>query len=232
MADLPLTAEIERDAFLSALSGALRQINLSLSEASCDALLAHYRAVVETNRVMNLTRLTSPTDAAVKHYADSLALVAWADHGGLADLSILDVGTGAGFPAIPVAIGRPGWKVTAVDATGKKIDFVRRVAEQLGLANLRAEHLRVERSRPAQRFDVVVARAVTKLDPLLRWMAPYARAGGLVVAFKSRPDAEELAAGERLARNLRLTTLPDWSYPLTCEGESLERVLKVFRRTA
>lgn len=230
MADSRRTDGDDRDVFLAVLSSALRQIRVSIAEGGCDLLWAHYRAVVETNRVMNLTRLTCPEEAAVKHYADSLALVAWAEQMGLTSPAVLDVGTGAGFPAIPLAVARPAWKITAVDATGKKADFVRRIAHQLNLSNLRVEHRRVEHTRPTQRFDIVAARAVTRLDPLLRWLTPYVQNGGYVVAYKARPDAEELEAGRKLAKTLKLAALPDWSYTLTCEEEVLERILKIHQR--
>ena len=114
----------DRQAFEEALLAACSAIRLSLTEPQRELMLAHYRRVVEANRHFNLTRITSPADAAVKHYVDSLTLMAspWVE----ADrsLTVVDVGTGAGFPAVPLAIMCPQWQILAIDGTGKKARFV------------------------------------------------------------------------------------------------------------
>jgi len=197
-------------------------------------LLAHFEAVVETNRVMNLTRITSPEDAAVKHYADSLAVEAWV-RAHAPELPpgprVLDVGTGAGFPALPIAVVRPFWHVTAMDGTRKKVQFVGRVAHELNLRNLTGWHARADKDPPRADFDLVLARAVARLDPLLRWLAPWVRAGGHIVAYKSaRPDAEEAAAASRLLRALGLKESRAFVYGLELAGERIERTLLIYAR--
>jgi len=131
-----------REVFSTALTNAAGALGLRLEEHHLARMWRHFELVVEANRRFNLTRITAPADAALKHYADSLALLAtrWVDSD--RPLSVLDVGTGAGFPAVPLAIVCERWGVMAIDGTGKKARFVAEAAAVLGLANLEARHTR------------------------------------------------------------------------------------------
>ena len=156
--------------FSSHLIDALVDLRLSPTDDQLRKLHGHYNAMIEANRSFNLTRITDPKEAAIKHYADSLALLPWADGVGEKIDSVLDVGTGAGFPAFPLAVLRPQWSVTAIDATRKKTDFVARTAASLGVENLRCEHAHSEHwkafpegGRPsANQYHLVVFRALSK----------------------------------------------------------------------
>jgi 16S rRNA (guanine527-N7)-methyltransferase len=156
---------------------------------------------------MNLTRLTSPRDVAVKHFLDSLALltVLTPPSGARA----LDVGAGAGLPGLALKIARPDLVMTLMDGTAKKLLFCRAVADDLGLADVDTVHARAEDAarRPdlAGRFDLVTARAVAPLERLLPWLAPFLAPGGVAVAFKGTGVAEEMAAARPVARRLGLT---------------------------
>ncbi len=130
----------EPKSFETALTEALSHWNMPITSGQLAQMRTHFDALVETNRVMNLTRITDPKEAAIKHYADSLALLLWIDERRISVKSILDIGTGGGFPAVPLAITRPDWLITAIDGTGKKIDFVRRTAKTIGLDNLHCVH--------------------------------------------------------------------------------------------
>ena len=110
------------------LAQRLARWQIKLSPKQLGQMVAHHDAMVEANRRLNLTRITDPVESAVRHYADSLALLAWSRDSAVSIRTLLDVGTGAGFPAVPLAIMKPKWKITAIDGTKKKIDFVRETA--------------------------------------------------------------------------------------------------------
>ncbi|MFM1847533.1 MAG: ribosomal small subunit methyltransferase, partial [Pseudomonadota bacterium] len=120
--------------------------------------------------------------------------------------SLIDVGTGAGFPGIPVAIAFPEIEVTVIDSTRKKIDFIRTAVREIGLTNVKALHLRAEDGArdPALResFDLATARAVAALDLLLEWLLPFVRVGGAAVALKGDSVDEELPAAKDIAPKL------------------------------
>lgn len=164
---------------------------------------AHFAALLEeTNRTLNLTRVP-PEEYVTLHFLDSLSLAAALTP--KPGERLLDVGTGAGFPGLPLAIAFPHLDVTLLDGTRKRLAFLDAVIAELGLANARALHGRAEEicRLPAYRgrFDIVTARAVAKLGPLAEWLLPFAKAGGLAVAYKSREaDAEIAGAAQTIAR--------------------------------
>jgi 16S rRNA (guanine527-N7)-methyltransferase len=225
-------ASIERDGFDAALGEALAALELPLGSDARDRLYAHYERLVEANRQFNLTRITTPADAAVKHYADSLSLLAtpWVDPA--RPLRVLDLGTGAGFPAVPLAIACPEWSITAIDGTGKKVRFVAECAGALGLAGLVARHARGEDliRGGGVRFDLVLVRAVGKVAPVLELSAPLLDRGGAVVFYKSAgADEEELRAGQAEAARRKLL-VQEQALELPLAGETLQRRLLRYSR--
>ncbi len=233
------------DAFDETLTAALARWGLSIEPDRLHQLRAHYEAVVEANRTMNLTRITDPVEAAVKHYADSLALLLWVERRKIAVQTVLDVGTGAGFPAVPLAVMRPDWSVTAIDATRKKIDFLRRTADAMSLDNLHCEHAHSEHWKPAAvshqvsaisrqpagiSFDLVVFRALTSLAKSLEQTSGYVAQGGWLVAYKTASmDPAEREAADRAAAKLHLRLDERFAYELEFESQKLNRVLFVYR---
>jgi 16S rRNA (guanine527-N7)-methyltransferase len=138
------------------------------------------------NRAYSLTSIDSRAAMLTHHLLDSLA--ASAD---LSGVQIADLGTGAGFPGLPLAIAHPGRQFTLIDATAKKVRFVAHAARALGLSNVRACHARAETLRPAIPFDTIVARAVAALPQLAALARPLSAAGTRLLAYKGRrPDAE------------------------------------------
>lgn len=153
------------------------------------------------NEQVNLTAVTDPAEAWSRHALDALSLV---PH--LASVPagarVLDVGSGGGVPGIPLAIARPDLRVTLLDATEKKVAFLRAAAAELGLTNVEAVCGRAETVALGAPFDVVTARAVAKIAVLLGWTAPFARAGGLLLFIKgARADEELREAGAMLKRH-------------------------------
>jgi 16S rRNA (guanine527-N7)-methyltransferase len=217
--------------FIVALQAACADLGLPDSEAHATRLADHFELVLTTNRQFNLTRVTDPREAAVKLYADSLAVIAWAEDTGAEVRRCLDVGTGAGFPAVPVAVYRPTWSVTAIDSTGKKTRFVQQCATQLGITNLRTEHARAGEWRPEQRFQLILYKAVGKLPLCVRASARLVARGGYVVVYKGPGlTRAELDDGQEEAERTGLQTWDTFDYTLRCGDEVLEHTLVVYRQ--
>ena len=152
-----------RGAFADALEKTIAEWDLSISPEQMDLLFGHYVLMIEANRTTNLTRITDPVEAAVKHYGDALALLPAVGARCKKVQRVLDVGTGAGLPAIPLAVMQPDWRVTAIDGTGKKVDFLTGAIAALNIKNLRAVHARSEHWDAGEAFDIVALRAVAPL---------------------------------------------------------------------
>lgn len=170
-----------------------RQYLPSLSEEQYAKLDVIADSLVETNRVLNLTSLTSPEEIALLHFYDSLTLL----QTGLftEGKTVLDVGTGGGFPSLPLA-ACTGCKVTANDATEKKLHFVAETAKKAGIENLttlcgRAEELGKNASY-REKFDIVVSRGVARMNILCEWCMPFVKKGGYFIAMKGNHGKEEL----------------------------------------
>ncbi|MCL2664270.1 MAG: 16S rRNA (guanine(527)-N(7))-methyltransferase RsmG [Defluviitaleaceae bacterium] len=150
---------------------------------------AYKNFLLERNKVMNLTSVTSEPDFTAKHFTDSLALFALPQK----SARVIDVGTGAGLPGIPLAITRPDVHVTLLDSTGKKINFVREAAALLGLANVDCVCARAEdHVKNGHAYDMSVSRAVAKLNKLAAFMLPLTAPGGMMVAMKGQRILDEL----------------------------------------
>ncbi len=219
------------ETFKQTLAQASAQWARPLSDEQLELMCRHYEAVVETNRAFNLTRITGPVESAIRHYVDSLVLLRWAGDRVSKNMTCLDIGTGAGFPAIPLAIAAPNWQLTAIDSTGKKIDFVSRIADALGLDNLHAEHARSEHWACDDQFNIVAARAVSSAANCIIKSAQHVKRGGVLVLFKSAAiEKSELTEAASAANQHRLKLAETYTYTLTCENEDLERILLVYKR--
>ncbi|MFO1401655.1 MAG: 16S rRNA (guanine(527)-N(7))-methyltransferase RsmG [Steroidobacteraceae bacterium] len=170
------------------LAGA-RALGLGLADAQADALLRLLGELAAWNRAYNLTAVTAPEAMLTHHLLDSLA--ASPD---LAGARIADVGTGAGFPGLPLAILHPQRHFTLIDAVAKKVRFVNHCVRLLGLANVTALHGRAERLAAAGPFDTVVARACAALPELVALAGPLCGPATRLLALKGRYPADEVAA--------------------------------------
>lgn len=187
------------------------------------------RMLLEKNQVMNLTAITDPREVAALHLLDSLALTGLA---GLAGRAVVDVGTGAGFPGVPLAIALPSARVTLLDSLGKRVDFLRESCRALGLENVECVHERAEDFARERResFDLAVSRAVAALPMLCELCLPLVRVGGAFWAMKSVDTREEISAAQNAVRLLggRMETVRDYTVPTT---EVVHRVVCI-RKTA
>ena len=182
----------------------LAAMGVTLDAASLERAIAHLHLIAKWNRVHNLTAVREPEQMVVVHLLDSLSLL---PHLGAAR-TLLDVGSGAGFPGIPVAIARPELQVTLLDSSHKKCTFLEQARTELGLANVRVVCDRVEQYRPADRFDVVVSRAFADLADFIAQAQHLVAPGGRLLAMKGVYPFEEIArvpATHRVADVVELT---------------------------
>ena len=174
------------------------------------------RMLLEKNQVMNLTAITEPRDIAALHLLDSLALVR---NGGLEGKAVVDVGTGAGFPGLPLSIAVPSAQVTLLDSLGKRVDFLEDCCRELGLANVQCVHQRAEEFAAGHRetFDVAVSRAVAALPVLCELCLPLVKTGGAFWAMKSVDTEEEISSAKNAIKLLggHIQSVTDYTIPTT-----------------
>ena len=172
--------------------------------------------LVEKNKVMNLTGITEPREVATLHLLDSLSLLPMAE---LKGKSIVDVGTGAGFPGMPLAVALPESPITLLDSLNKRIDFLREAGEQLGLTNTEYVHARAEEFAADHResYDYAVSRAVASLPMLCELCLPLVKVGGQFLAMKSSHTEEEIASAKSAISKLggKIEEVRDYTIPTT-----------------
>ena len=177
------------------LISAAAEMGVPLEGGAADQLLAYLSLLQRWNKVYNLSALRHPAEMLTHHLLDCLAVLpALRRHAQGRPLRILDVGSGGGLPGVVLAIMQPDWWVTCVDAVAKKSGFVRQVAGDLGLPNLRAVHARVEDMPATAVFDLVVSRAFASLADFTSWSRERLAPGGVWLAMKGRAPDEEVAA--------------------------------------
>ena len=190
------------DTMKSTLLEGLPALGITLSEDTADKLCAFGAAVVQQNAVMNLTAITEPAAVAKLHLLDSLTVLTVAE---LSGKQIIDVGCGAGFPGVPVAIACPAAKVTLLDSLGKRMNWLESILPQLGIRarciTARAEEAVADHR---EKFDYATSRAVARLNILLELTAPYVRVGGAVLALKGSAAREELDEAKNAVKKLGL----------------------------
>lgn len=205
-----------RDGDLATLADASRVLGIRLDDTKLAAFASYRELLLEWNARINLTAITDPHEILTRHFLDSLScLLALSPEQRLAGLTLMDIGSGAGFPGLVLAIACPTWEVTLLEATGKKVRFLDAVIEALDLANATTLHGRAEEVAHLPRYrgayDVVTARAVATLPTLLEYCAAFVRPSGLILLPKKGNLTLELAAGTRAAAKLGLLlerTLP------------------------
>jgi len=205
--------EVIPETFLSGL----HQLSLELNGLQLEQFLLYRQELLDWNTRINLTAITDPEEILIKHFLDSLSLLIAYDRPGV---RLLDIGSGAGFPGLVLKIVRPDWRVTLLEATGKKVTFLRHMIEILQLTGAEAMHGRAEelahQAEYRTSFDVVTARAVASLPTLLEYAAPFSRVGGQIILPKKGSLAEELAQGKRAARQVGAVLKDD--VPVTLPG--------------
>lgn len=213
------------------LQDCCEKMGISLSEGQLEQFMTYLSLLLEWNEKMNLTAITEEQDVVLKHFADCLSLVPLLEW--RTDMQIIDVGTGAGFPGIPVKIACPAVKMTLLDSLQKRIGFLQEVGSQLHLDGVTYVHSRAEDGgqNPAYReqFDLCVSRAVANLAVLAEYCLPFLKVGGRLAALKG-PDAAaevEQAAGALKKLGGRLVEIKDVEIPHTDLSHKLVFIEKV-----
>lgn len=181
------------------LEEGIRQLGLNLSTDQLNQFITYYEILVEWNQVMNLTAITEFDEVVQKHFVDSLSIVKAVDM--KEKLNIIDIGTGAGFPGIPIKIAFPHVEVVLLDSLNKRIQFLNEVIQTLQLKGIRAVHGRAEdfsRNKEYREvFDLGVSRAVANLASLAEYCMPYVKVGGTFLPYKSGKIEEELEQSKK-----------------------------------
>lgn len=179
----------------------LKELNITLSDVQTEQFITYYEILVEKNKVMNLTAITDFDEVLKKHFVDSLSLVKACDlNHEDTEISLIDIGTGAGFPGITLKIAFPHLKVTLLDSLNKRVDFLNEVIDTLNLSGIDAIHGRAEDyAKPGklrEKYDLCVSRAVANLSALSEYCLPYVKMGGKFISYKSEKASEEISDAE------------------------------------
>lgn len=171
-----------------------KKYNISYDDTKIAKLIKFYDMVIETNKVMNLTNITDEKEFAIKNVLDCVLPMKIIP----INASVLDIGAGAGFPSIPLKIMRPDLDIVMVDSLNKRINFLKTVIQKLDLKNISANHMRIEdyAITHKEKYDIVVARAVARLNTLLEYSLPLVKIKGKVIAYKSQKADEEIVEAQ------------------------------------
>ncbi len=200
--------------------------DIEVSQNQADMFDKYFSMLVETNKHLNLTAITEEREVLIKHFLDSVLPAKLIPQ----NATLVDVGTGAGFPALPLKIVRPDLKVCLVDSLNKRVNFLKDVCGELKLENISALHSRAEdfAKNHREKFDVAVARAVAQLNTLAEYLLPLVKVGGVAVIYKSSKLEEELKDAKKAIEILGAKV--EKIEKIVVDEENLERNILVLKK--
>jgi len=205
----------------------VNELNIELDEDKLSKLERYYELLVEWNEKMNLTGITEKSQVYLKHFYDSLTLNKIVDLN--QDLSLVDIGTGAGFPGLVLKIVFPNLKITLIDSLNKRIEFLKEVIKQLGLKDIEAIHARSEEYgiKNREKFDIATARAVAPLNILLEYSIPMLKVGGLFIPMKAN-IFQEIIESQNALKNLDsdIISQQEFELPIELSKRTLIKIIK------
>ena len=205
------------------------QLEINLTSDMLSKFEIFYNMLLETNKTMNLTAITEMHEVVLKHFIDSIALLNYIE---LSNKTVIDVGTGAGFPGIPLAILFPDTKFVLMDSLQKRLKFIDSVIDACDMKNVSTIHGRAEDLghdvNYREKFDICVSRAVAALPVLLELCSPFVKVNGLFVSYKSELLKEELQQSEKALSILRCELMKQYDY--TIPDSDFYRVYAVFKK--
>lgn len=213
------------------LEDILYPLGIRLSEKQKEQFDRYYELMTEWNKVMNLTGITEREEVDIKHFADSLTLVRINDMQNIH--SMIDVGTGAGFPGIPIKIMYPHIRVVLLDSLNKRLNFLNEVIAQLGLEEISTLHGRAEdharNEQYREQFDLCVSRAVANLSTLCEYCIPFVKPGGFFISYKGSDADEEVRKAAKASELLggKISRTDRFTLPETDMGRVLVQIDKI-----
>lgn len=216
---------------LNYLKQICEEMNISLSDRQLSQLVRYKELLVEWNEKINLTAITEDREVALKHFADCLSVLCVRDISGK---SVIDVGTGAGFPGLVLKIAVPDIKLTLLDSLNKRIKFLETVCAELGLTGVECIHARAEEGgrnpQLREKFDICASRAVAQLNVLAEYDLPFVKMGGEMLALKGPAADEEIKNADKAIKALggKLNGVRDVTLP----GSDLKHRIVIIKKVA
>lgn len=205
------------------------KISIELSKEILEKFQIYYDLLIDTNKTLNLTAITEMHDVVLKHFIDSISISKFMD---LSKSKIIDVGTGAGFPGIPLAILYEDTEFVLMDSLNKRLNFIHKVIDECQLTNVKTVHSRAEdlghNNLYREKFDFCVSRAVASLPVLLELCTPFIKVGGKFISYKSELLQDELISSKRALSLLHCDLEKEYSY--TIPDSDMYRVFAVFNK--
>lgn len=217
--------------YIKLLLSACSQYNVTLTDNQVQQFITYYEMLIEKNKVMNLTAITEYEDVVYKHFVDSISILKYFNFKNCKNM--IDVGTGAGFPGIPLKIVLPDIEICLMDSLNKKIGFLNEVINELKLQKISAVHGRAEdlgrNKNYREKFDVCVSRAVANLSTLTEYCTPFLKKNGYFISYKSGNIGEEIINCENAFKQLNCT--PESIEKFNIEGTDYNRSLVIIKKT-